>query len=228
MKNKRIIQNLALALTIATAGSFLSPGLVNAKSLDNLNVTTNTISTTSVTTIDQSLINKATPFIETTDNGFCLSQKGYSNLTSDEVNIVLNYINNSNAALKEAAKTGKLTKDGDKFIQSIDKSSTSSKAMKSTSTVKSTSSRYVDLTYTWWGLQIYFSSSAISDLKDWVFIGGSVSGFLVKVGKTVASGYLSSITLVGGTLAFAMAKVDRGNGVYLNCILYVPATLSPA
>lgn len=90
------------------------------------------------------------------------------------------------------------------------------------------SSSYMSVRYTWWGAQIYFSHRAINDFKDYMYLGGTVGGFLAKAGKSVASGYLSSIALVGGTLVWSMTKVDEGRGVYLNCVLYVPATFTPA
>ena len=228
MTSKKMIQNMALALTIATAGSILLPNLVSAKSLDNpkqVNIETNSTKNAQNSTISQELINKATPFIKTTQNEFYLSKEGYSSLNSNEIKIVSSYIINANAALKDVAKSGKLIQKDNAFVQST---STSNSFLSNRTMSARASAQYLDITYTWWGCRIYFSSSAISDLKDFLYLGGTVSAFLLKAGKTVSSGYLASISLFVGPLDWAMAKLDKGNGVYLNCVMYVPCTLDPA
>ncbi|WML36639.1 hypothetical protein [Clostridium sp. OS1-26] len=244
MTSKKLIQNIALAITITTAGSIFLPNLVSAKSLDNPKQVK--IETTSITDviknnqsldskISQDLINKATPFIKTTQSQFYLSEEGYSYLNLTERKIVLDYINNSNMALKDASKTGNLNKKGNTFEQSINEPNSSSNTR--AIAVRSMSAQYANVTYTWWGAQIYFSHQAVSDLNDFFTISGITTGaaaasgigeFLAKQGIKISGKFLGPISLYGTGVAWAMSKVDNGNGVYLDCILYVPCKITAA
>lgn len=224
MISKKMIQNIALSLTIATSGSIALPNLVSAKSLDNTNQVNIKISAETTNAknlqaspISQDLINKATPFVKTTQNGFYLSKEGYSSLNSSEIKIVLNYINASNINLKNAFKENNLTKRENSFV--------------SLKSMAASSRGYIGLQHMWWGDQIYLSHQAVTDLNDFLMGAGTASGiaaFLAKNGIKLAAGYVSSIALFATPVAWAMSKVDNGNGVYLNCILYVPCTITPA
>lgn len=59
-------------------------------------------------TLSQILINKAAPFIKTTQDNFYISKKGYSLLNSTEIKIILAYVNDSNMLSKDNCKTGNL------------------------------------------------------------------------------------------------------------------------
>jgi hypothetical protein len=94
----------------------------------------------------------------------------------------------------------------------------------------------VNITYTCWGCQIYFSHQAVSGFNDYITLYGVGSGlagkyigdFLVEHGIQIASEWLGPISAAGSEILWAMSKVDNGNGVYLNCILYVPCTITAA
>ncbi|SDX45666.1 hypothetical protein SAMN05444487_11842 [Marininema mesophilum] len=94
---------------------------------------------------------------------------------------------------------------------------------------------YIKISYKWWGMQVYFSHKAVNDLNDYFAIEGFTAGlgaqegvrkFLLKKGFHVTSKALGPVALFGSGLTWAMGKVDKGKGVYLNCVLYVPATLT--
>ena len=65
--------------------------------------------------LTQALINKATPFVKTSESKFYLSKEGYSSLTPTEIKTILFYINSSNANLKEISKTKDLIKSENSF-----------------------------------------------------------------------------------------------------------------
>lgn len=90
---------------------------------------------------------------------------------------------------------------------------------------------YMHVKYTWWGAQVYFSHQAVIDVNDYLVGGGTAAGIGTIIGNAgikLASGYLGAIALAGTPLFWAMSKMDKGNGMYLNCVLYVPATMTAA
>ena len=231
MIKKNIIMS-TLITSLVTTSLFSAP--VFAAESNSTTSTSKKVETSSLSKsnkISQALINKATPYITVKDNKYSLSKEGYSTLNSNEIKIVLDCINNNNATLKDVSKTTTLNKRGNTFVQSIHKKANSSSTMFDTSLAAS--SEYIHITYTWWGAQIYFSHQSIADLNDFFTIEGigeaaGLSKFLASNGLKLASKYLGPVSLYGTGVAWCMSKVDKGDGVYLNCVLYVPCTITAA
>lgn len=182
--------------------------------------------------LDEDLKNKVDPYISIENNKFVLEEEGISFLTPDEIEVVEHYLFKNNQMLVEIvnSNTQPLVQEGNEFIQT-----SNSPVNNSGIALMSVSSGGVSLKYTWWGLQIQFSHNAVKELDSYVLGLGGITGalakdtiasFLAKKGLTVASKWLGPIGLAGGVVVWGMSKIDKGNGVNLNCILYVPATLT--
>lgn len=215
-----MIKNIALAMTLATAASVSAPSLVSAKSVDNPNKVNVETKDAKNSQLSQELIEKASPFVKTTETGFYISEEGYSYLNSDEIKVVSSYIDTTNKNLDEISKSMELFRKEDSFVHQR--------------RFARDTSGYVNVQYMWWGAQIYFSHQAVTDLNDYFTLSGlaagaageSVGKFLTKHGLNVSTKFLGPISLYGTGVAWAMGKLDEGNGVYLNCILYVPCTIT--
>lgn len=217
---KKIVLSLLIVTSVTATMPFLGFGQkANASEINSVkNVQTVTNETKQNSSLSQELIDKATPLVKTTENEFYLSDEGYSVLDSKEIEIVLNCIKNANETLNKNFETDDLAQKESSFVPLR-------------ATMMRAASGYMNIEYTWWGAQIYFSHKAVTDVNDLLVIGGTVGGitaFIEKAGIKLAGGYLSAIALAGTPLFWAMSKIDKGNGVYLNCILYVPATITAA
>jgi hypothetical protein len=216
MKN---IKKISYVLIVALISTMLPANVVQANATENK--IQSKIVDTQLPKLTQPLIDKATPFIKTKakQNIFYLTKQGYDSLASAEIEIVLDYIEYTNIAIKNDFKTDMSNKTNK--AKTLNTENTISRTI-----VASASTSYITSTYTWWGVQIFFSSQAITDLGYWVGGGSFVEGFLLRAGITLSSAYLGTIILFGGPLTMMMSYLDKGNGVNLNCVLYIPCTIT--
>lgn len=177
------------------------------------------------------LKNKAEAYISIENDKFVLSEDGLAALTTDEANIVNDYLLQSNQMVAEAMATNdiELVQQGNEFVQSSNDQGGEFQVM------KAASKGGVTLNYTSWGLQIQFSHKAVKELDSYGLglggLGGSAAktrmqSFLAKKGLSVAAKWLGPVGLASGAVIWGMSKIDKGRGVNLNCILYVPATIT--
>jgi hypothetical protein len=177
------------------------------------------------------LKNKADAYISIENGIFILSEDGLAALTNDEVAIVNNYLLQSNQMVAEAIATNdnELVQQGNEFVQY------SNEQGKNFQLMRASSKGGVTLNYTAWGLQIQFSHNAVKELDSYVLGLGGITGalaknkmqaFLAKKGLSVASKWLGPVGLASAAVVWGMSKIDKGRGVNLNCILYVPATIT--
>ncbi|SDB84142.1 hypothetical protein SAMN05421734_101390 [Pelagirhabdus alkalitolerans] len=183
--------------------------------------------------LSQETISLADNYITVTNNQFVIDNgdKLENEIGEKEFNIVKNLVKENNQLLKENWSNN-IEKKGDKFTESVQNKQSGQFTTQAVDT-----SKYIDIDYTWWGMQIYFSSSAVTHLNDYLAIQGFVGGlgaangiqsFLARNGLRVTSKALGPVALYSGAISWAMGKVDNGNGVKLNCVLYVPATITAA
>jgi hypothetical protein len=176
--HKKIIA-LTLICSVLGSGTFstFAFATTNTNNITKTATTTNQIQKDS---LSQTEINKVTPFIETTQSGFFLSKAGYSSLNSTEIKIVLESIDNSNTALKNASKTETLSKTGTTFFQNNTKLS-----------IQSITAGVNKAVFHWWGISIYVSGNNVR---------------LCAVGATGATGALvASIPGIGWSIAGGVA-----------------------
>lgn len=180
--------------------------------------------------LNEELKNKADPYIQIVNNEFVLVDKGRDILSDNEIDIVEHFLFEHNQMVSEAMihNEAPLVQQGNEFIQTAEDTSPSGMS------TMNLSSGGVSLNYTWWGLQIQFSHNAVKELHSYLELGGLIGGaaggtiksFLAKKGLTIAAKWLGPVSLAGGVILWGMNKIDNGNGVNLNCILYVPATIT--
>jgi len=146
--------------------------------------TTNTTATATATNqISQTLKNKVAPFIETTQSGFFLSKAGYSSLNSTELKIVLESIDNTNTALKNASKTGTLSKIGTTFVQN-----------KIEFSIQSTTAGVNKAVFYWWGISIYVSGNNVRLCATGAAgATGAIVAAIPGLGWTIAGGVVGAI-----------------------------------
>ncbi|MCO7125816.1 cell surface protein [Sporolactobacillus shoreicorticis] len=221
MKFKRfIISALVLVLSVTTL-SVPAHAATTKPPLDS-----STVSNVTDQGISSELIQKANPFITIVDGKFNLNKNASSVLTQNEISEVTKLISENNKLIP----TKNTIQKENTFIQTVSESTSNSQG-KFTALAKK-SSFYINIVYTWWGAQLQFSHKAVNDLYDFSSISGTVGvgttlkKFLKKKGLTLASKWLGPISLYGTLVFWAMHRVDKGKGVNLNCVLYVPATIT--
>ncbi|WP_163654653.1 cell surface protein [Listeria sp. PSOL-1] len=179
--------------------------------------------------LSQKLIDKVDSLIVIKDQLFYISEENLAKLTLKEQKQIRQSIQEVNASIIESLQSSYIT------VNSSQKTITTSVSGNPTSLFQTKKSPYVAVYYKWWGAQIQFSHKAVNDLNDYLAIGGIVGGlgaakgiskFLAKNGLKLAAKFLGPISLFGSGVAWAMSKVDRGRGVSLNCVMYVPATIT--
>lgn len=222
---------ISSSLIAALSMSSLTP-LIDAKA--NSNTSTQDISIETNNPLSSTLIEKANNYIKIENNEFVLDEKALNVLTEKEHYQVKKSIEENNEIIKtllseKNEENINLTQNGNQFKQTVyENRNTVMRAINKKS--------YVDIDYTWWGAKIYFSHRAINDLNDYLAVSGFVGSlgaskgigkFLAKNGIKVSAKFLGPISLFGGAISWSMSKVDKGKGVYLNCVLYVPATITP-
>ncbi|WP_139488023.1 hypothetical protein [Brevibacillus dissolubilis] len=90
--------------------------------------------------------------------------------------------------------------------------------------------RTFDYEFTWWGLRMYWSHAFVQKLNsNLALYGAGVAGFNAALSATLSyfaitpPGWLTSfITATAGLSVWAFIRQDKGCGVYLDCIMYVP------
>ncbi|MFB1083080.1 cell surface protein [Jeotgalibacillus sp. JSM ZJ347] len=213
----------SLIVTLLFVG-MISPAYSSAETVDSNSVENG---------LPMETINLADKYITVTNNKFVItdSEELKNEIGEKEFNIVENLVKENNELLKENWNPN-IVKQGNKFTESVQNEASGQFTVQAVN-----ASQYIDVDYTWWGMQVYFSSSAITDLNDFLAINGIVGGlgaadgiksFLAKNGYKVTSKALGPVALFSGGVSWAMSKVDKGNGVNLNCVLYVPATITAA
>lgn len=222
---------ISSSLIAALSMSSLTPAIdakanSNSSTQENIDIETNT-------TLSSTLIEKANSYIKIENNKFVLDEKALNVLTEKEHYQVKKSIEENNEIIKSLfiennEENINLIQNGNQFKQTVyENRNTVMRAINKKS--------YVDIDYTWWGAKIYFSHKAVNDLNDYLAVGGFVGSlgaskgigkFLSKNGIKVSAKFLGPISLFGGAVAWSMSKVDKGKGVYLNCVLYVPATIT--
>lgn len=243
MISKNTLQICSISLCCLISSSIFVPTLTaNASNIQPSNQETVQASNQK-NKIDQELIKKASPYIKLNDYKFSLSSEGKEKLSKVEKEIVLDQLNIMNSELKKVKQAKNTNQDPNLFtLQKTDSVKVSVYENQNTENTHGflmlySTSSYIDVDYKWWGAQVYFSSRAINDLNDYFSVAGIASGFgagealgkfLAKKGVGLAAKFLGPISLFGGAVGWAMSKVDKGNGVCLNCVLYVPATITPA
>ena len=93
MTSKKMIQNIALALTIATAGSISLPTLASAKTLDNpkqINLQTTVGVNNNKKNIDATIIKKLSAYVKlnTKTKQFEILPSAYKNLSQNDINFI--------------------------------------------------------------------------------------------------------------------------------------------
>ena len=83
-------------------------------------------------------------------------------------------------------------------------------------------------------MYIYFSHRIITALNAYLALyplctisGNSIGAYLTKKGFSIASKALGYISIIAGAMFWAMDGIDRGKGVHVNFILYVPTNITP-
>ncbi|MDQ0149656.1 hypothetical protein ACFO6R_15905 [Eubacterium multiforme] len=237
MKKKLISLTLLFTLGLSSLG--FTPVYASELNKNTSKTLTNEILSKKTEQLSQDTISKANPYVKLKNNQFYLSNEAKLNLTENEYNTVKQYINNTNNELKNINKIKNnpniLVYNSKNSIkvsvyENINKNP-NNKFMMLIST-----SKYIDIEYTWWGAKVFFSHKAVGDLNDAFTIGGLTAGtagksigkFLAKHGVSLSTKFLGPISLYGTAIFWAMSKVDKGRGVFLNCVLYIPATITPA
>ena len=182
--------------------------------------------------LSQAFIDKVDPMIEISGDQFTISEQNLKTLSTEEQICVKNTLKEVNSGINSSKNREVQTN-----VNLRDKVVSQTVYQNDNSGFRSAPNKYVDINYTWWGASIYFSSKAITNLND-VFSFQSVAAglgagvamekFLAQNGLKVASKFLGPVALYGAGIGWGMSKVDQGNGVWLNCVLYVPATITPA
>lgn len=181
-----------------------------------------------VTEIPDNIIEEIDPYVSLEDNEFVLSSEGEELLTGEEKAAVEKLIQENNYLLEDIDTDVSTYIDGNTLVQETYEPASDGIMLKA-------SKKYISIKYTWWGAQIYFSSRAVTDLNDYFWLSGTVGGlgaskkfgqFLAKKGLGLAGRFLGPISLYGAGIAWGMSKQDKGKGVNLNCVLYVPATIT--
>lgn len=223
MKNKKVIFNgIATALILG----FVTP-VINANAQETPTSQEQQIKSPE---LSQKLIKKVDPMIKLTNGKFNISNKDLKKLNKEEQNKVKNALNIVNENINSSKNTQTKVDPQNKTIsQTVYE--------KNTSGLRAAPKEYVYAKYTWWGVAIYFSHKAITNLNDFLYASGTIGSlganeavrsFLAKNGLQVASKFLGPVALYGTGIGWGMSKVDKGNGVWLNCVLYVPATITAA
>lgn len=202
MKSKKVIQTLALTLTLATATTVCVPNIASAKSFNNSTVTiSSTINTNQQTRMD--LMKKCV--IRNSDGTLAINENKAESLKISQNDILslqkyFDYINSS-------IKTGKLVTDNNLNITVVRNSH-----------LLGFSQDYVQ--YHWWGLTRYANNEntkqIVSDLRSYAHGATMVGGFgtifgipQVVGGSAIAVGYWS-------LLAERIEAHNNGNGVIVN------------
>lgn len=181
--------------------------------------------------ISSELQDKVDPYISLEDEQFEISDEGLEKLSESEKETVLSSIHEMNEVIKENDETGTVTQKGNTLEQEVSGGEAKSQSKAQTQAA----SGAVSVSYKWWGTQIHFSHAAVNALSDYFAISGIAGGlgaqeavkdFLAKRGLSLTSKALGPIALYGSGISWAMGKVDKGNGVNLNLVLEVPATIT--
>ena len=180
MKNVKCISFVLIA---ALTSTLLPVSLVQAKAVENKNPRQSQIvDKQQKHPLSQTLINKATPFIKTTQSEFFLSKEGYSSLNSTEIKIVLDSIDASNTALKNASKTTTLNKTGNTFVQIQN------------GIQKSLIGGVNKAVFHWWGIEIYVNSNNVRLCAVGATgAGGAAIAAIPGIGWTIAGGVAGAI-----------------------------------
>ena len=187
---KKVILSSLIATTLFTT---IAPTTV-ALASENDSSGSVTLAEEQVTILNEELKNKVNPYIHIENDKFILSEDGAALLSSDEIEIINNYLLESNQMVAEAITSdNELIQQGNQFTQTADTQSSGSEIM----LMSSTSKGGITLKYTWWGLQIQFSHKAVTELSSYLELSGAVGGasntikkFLAKKGLTVAAKWL--------------------------------------
>ncbi|AGR12620.1 GW domain-containing glycosaminoglycan-binding protein [Listeria monocytogenes] len=180
--------------------------------------------------IPEELIDKVNDYVTIENNEFVLSNKAEDVLTSEEFVEVEGQIDQTNAEIEADETLSETHIEGNIIVQEIYEDEPNQ-------LLKASKKAYIKAKYTWWGMQIQFSHKAVVDFNDFYWGAGTIGGlgankrmgkFLAKKGIKIASRYAVCLSLFGGGLAWGMGKKDKGKGVNLNCVLYVPATITTA
>ncbi|KPZ31081.1 cell surface protein [Listeria monocytogenes] len=180
--------------------------------------------------IPEELIDKVNDYVTIENNEFVLSNKAEDVLTSEEFVEVEGQIDQTNAEIEADETLSETHIEGNIIVQEIYEDEPNQ-------LLKASKKAYIKAKYTWWGMQIQFSHKAVVDFNDFYWGAGTIGGlgankrmgkFLAKKGIKIASRYAVCLSLFGGGLAWGSGKKDKGKGVNLNCVLYVPATITTA
>lgn len=191
---------------------------------------------TSVSTLPTEVVELIDSNITLENNQFTLPDNIYDQLTPEQQGEVSNLIETTNEDILLLADDTTVKQENNTIVQTVEENPDSPEISEdgTVMTTMSTRSPYIKVTYTWYGSQIYFSHRAVDNLNDFFFYTGfaqsmgagpAVSKFLLKNGIRVSSKVLFPITVYGGGVAWAMSKIDRGQGVYLKCYLYIPCRI---
>jgi hypothetical protein len=223
MYKKNLLKNLvipaiALALVVSPftspVSTFAAEKSVSPESTD--------ISQVKQQGINDELKAKVDPYVSIKNGKFVIDKTVFNVLTNEEKIEVENLVAESNQLVSTEKGISQI---GNHFVQTASQSTQGKFFARS-------SSFYINANYTWWGLQYQFSHKAVKDLSSFAGLAGNLSAgktlqeFLIKHGLTVAGKWMGPISLYGTVIFWAMGQVDKGNGVNLNCVLYVPATIT--
>lgn len=231
---KKILLSTISTITIMQA---IAPGITASANELNQNqpvISDNTQELHETINLDEKIIEKADPYITVENGKFVLNQEANEILTETEIDIVENSISENNKSVFELKSDPKLTVStkGNKF-------EASPKNIQEPGTIGTMAVQYqaggITFVATWWGMQIQFTHNAVEDFTKYFGLGSigygasetALKNWFIKKGfSTAITKWMGPLALFGDALAWSMGVKDKGNGVNVNCILYVPATVT--
>jgi hypothetical protein len=204
MKSQKFIQNIALAMTIATAGSFCLPSLVSAKSVDNPTQVQIQSTSASVDATSMSKYSKCIKLNSTTKQ-FEVLPSASKNLTTAELKLIHNTLLKSNGTIQQVLKDENLstqvTTNGTLKVEPKTQAQSDSPFMVLAINLNAN----WDYEMYWWGPHIFLSHALVQNLSQ--NVGNTLNYYVSGAASKALQSALEKVGLDSGPagwIAFAV------------------------